>query len=359
MSGNLFSTTGNSAGEWVTAHCDGGSRGNPGPSGYGAVLEDDKGCVLAELSEFVGIQTNNFAEYSGLLGVLKWAVHNNVRRLRVISDSELMVKQMQGKYKVASPILRPLWEEARRLSHRMESFEIRHTLRGGNKDADRLANKAMDRGMGRAPALTPEKTVKSRQISSAVARFGEKTARPTSESPEPPVAKPASQPDRKLSGRQVFNSREEAFGPAVPSGRASTSAKRAPAPTAPVPALAKHSPKPAPQAPAHPPSAHAVESAPVHSSPFLLSAIPAPPPTTPKKRVAAPEQAPVPAPARATIAPPPHAVATAPVSRPAAPAPKPVAKPARTVLEGYVKGGVVHLVEGELPDGVFVKIIFE
>ena len=119
-----------------TAHCDGGSRGNPGPSGYGAVIEDAKGQVVAELSEFLGIQTNNYAEYSGLIAVLKWAV-------------ELMVKQMQGKYKVASPILRPLFEEARKLSRSIASFEIRHTLRGGNKQADKLANDAMDKGMGR------------------------------------------------------------------------------------------------------------------------------------------------------------------------------------------------------------------
>jgi ribonuclease HI len=72
-----------------------------------------------------------------------------VKHLRVVSDSELMVKQMQGKYKVASPILRPLFEEARKLSRTIASFEIRHTLRGGNKQADKLANDAMDKGMGR------------------------------------------------------------------------------------------------------------------------------------------------------------------------------------------------------------------
>ena len=131
------------------AHCDGGSLGNPGPSGYGAVIEDANGRVVAELSEYLGIQTNNFAEYSGLLGVLRWAIEHGAKRLRVISDSELMVKQMQGKYKVASPILRPLFEEARKLSRRTASFEIRHTLRGGNKEADRLANEAMDKGMGK------------------------------------------------------------------------------------------------------------------------------------------------------------------------------------------------------------------
>ncbi len=133
-----------------TAHCDGGSRGNPGPSGYGAVIEDSKGRVVAELSEFLGIQTNNYAEYAGLLGVLKWAVEHKVKRLRVVSDSELMVKQMQGKYKVKSPGLRPLFEEARRLTRNIASFEMRHTLRGGNKQADRLANEAMDKGMGRS-----------------------------------------------------------------------------------------------------------------------------------------------------------------------------------------------------------------
>jgi probable phosphoglycerate mutase len=137
-------------GERFTAHCDGGSRGNPGPSGYGAVIEDASGRIVAELSEYLGIQTNNFAEYSGLLAVLQWAIKNGAKSLRVISDSELMVKQMKGLYKVKSPILRPLWEEARRLSRNLASFEIRHTLRGGNKQADRLANDAMDKGMGRS-----------------------------------------------------------------------------------------------------------------------------------------------------------------------------------------------------------------
>jgi ribonuclease HI len=137
---------------WYTAHCDGGSRGNPGPAGYGAVVEDPKGHIVARLSEFLGRQTNNFAEYKGLLAVLGWAREHGARRLRVVSDSELMVKQMKGQYKVASPGLRPLWEEARQLARQLERFEMRHTLRGGNKEADRLANDAMDKGMGRPSA---------------------------------------------------------------------------------------------------------------------------------------------------------------------------------------------------------------
>jgi probable phosphoglycerate mutase len=146
-SGNLFDGGYAQAGGMITAHCDGGSRGNPGPAGYGAVIEDANGQVLARLSEFLGMQTNNYAEYSGLLGVLKWALEHGHTRLKVVSDSELMVKQMQGKYKVGSPVLRPLWEEARALTRKLERFEIGHTLRGGNKEADKLANEAMDKGM--------------------------------------------------------------------------------------------------------------------------------------------------------------------------------------------------------------------
>ena len=140
------------AGGWYTAHCDGGSRGNPGPAGFGAVIEDPKGQVIARLSEFLGRQTNNFAEYKGLLAVLEWANEHGIRQVRVISDSELMVKQMKGQYKVASPALKPLWEQAKMRAKELERFEIRHTLRGGNQEADRLANEAMDRGMGRSAA---------------------------------------------------------------------------------------------------------------------------------------------------------------------------------------------------------------
>ena len=153
MSGNLFDerAEGVTNGDGLTAHCDGGSRGNPGPAGYGAVLEDEQGRVVARLSEFLGIQTNNYAEYAGLLACLRWALEHGYKRLRVVSDSELMVKQMKGQYKVASPGLKPLWEEAKRLSRQLEKFEMGHTLRGGNKEADRLANEAMDRGMGKKP----------------------------------------------------------------------------------------------------------------------------------------------------------------------------------------------------------------
>jgi probable phosphoglycerate mutase len=229
MSGNLFDSPASPAGgELFTAHCDGGSRGNPGPSGYGAVVEDAQGRTVARLSEFLGIQTNNYAEYSGLLAVLRWAVEHGAKRLLVVSDSELMVKQMQGKYKVASPVLRPLYDEARKMARRIEGFEIRHTLRGGNKEADALANEAMDKGMGKT--MSGASGVSGVSGASGVSR----------------ASAAAANPYGKLE--------------------------------------------------------------------------------------------------------------TTPVSRPAQP---PAAKPVRQILDGYVKGGVVHLLEGELPDGIFVKIIRE
>jgi len=139
----------------IVAYCDGGSRGNPGPAGFGVYIQDATGGVLAELSEYLGKRTNNFAEYSGLLAALEFAVTKGHKKLRVVSDSELMVKQMKGQYRVNSPDLRPLFEEARRRTLQLERFRIEHVLRDKNRHADRLANLAMDRGMGRAPAASP------------------------------------------------------------------------------------------------------------------------------------------------------------------------------------------------------------
>jgi ribonuclease HI len=141
--------------EWISAHCDGGARGNPGPAGYGALIQDSEGNLIAELSEFLGFKTNNFAEYSGLLGCLQFALENGHTRLKLVSDSELMVKQIQGKYQVKSPDLKPLYEEAKRRIAKLDGFQISHALRHKNKDADRLANDAMDRGMNKASSAAP------------------------------------------------------------------------------------------------------------------------------------------------------------------------------------------------------------
>ncbi len=128
------------------AHVDGGARGNPGPAGYGVAIEDAEGHPVAELSEYLGHHTNNYAEYQGLIAALRYAGENGIKTLKVISDSELMVRQMKGIYKVRHPELRKLYDEAQQLVRQLERFEIRHAMREQNRTADRLANEAMDRG---------------------------------------------------------------------------------------------------------------------------------------------------------------------------------------------------------------------
>jgi len=142
---DLFAPPQQSA-EYLVAYVDGGARGNPGPAGFGVRIENQNGEKVTELSEYLGRQTNNFAEYSGLIAALEYAIAHNYRGLRVISDSELMVRQIKGIYKVRNENLRPLYERAKALIHKLDYFEIGHVLRGKNKDADRLANEAMDRG---------------------------------------------------------------------------------------------------------------------------------------------------------------------------------------------------------------------
>jgi probable phosphoglycerate mutase len=183
------------ANTFITAYCDGGSRGNPGPSGYGVSIEDEAGRPIAELSEFLGVKTNNFAEYSGLLAALEYALEHGHPRLRVVADSELMVKQMKGQYRVNSPDLRPLWEEAKRRVAGLERFEIQHVLRGKNKRADALANQAMDRGTGK----TVKQVSATEQMSFAATRPHLVTsATAKSQSAErPPAAKTSQKPTLK------------------------------------------------------------------------------------------------------------------------------------------------------------------
>lgn len=140
---------------YLIAYIDGGARSNPGPAGYGVVFEDEVGRPVATLSEYLGRQTNNYAEYSGLLAALNYTLRHGFRALKVVSDSELMVKQINGEYKVSSPTLKELHERAMKLIDQLECFEIRHVLREKNREADRLANMAMDRGIAKmAPAVT-------------------------------------------------------------------------------------------------------------------------------------------------------------------------------------------------------------
>jgi ribonuclease HI len=127
----------------MTVYIDGGSRGNPGPAGYGVQVVDD-GNVVAELYESLGLATNNVAEYRGLLAALAWAVDHGVSALHVKSDSELLVKQLKGQYRVKNPGLQPLYQDALALIARIGRVSFEHVRREFNREADRLANQAMD-----------------------------------------------------------------------------------------------------------------------------------------------------------------------------------------------------------------------
>jgi ribonuclease HI len=142
---------------YLVAHIDGGARGNPGPAGYGAVIEDEVGRPVVELSDYLGKQTNNYAEYSGLLAALTYTTRHGFKALKVYSDSELMVKQITGQYKVSNPSLKELHAKAIKLIEDLEAFEINHVPREQNREADWLANRAMDLGMKGQNATVAQK----------------------------------------------------------------------------------------------------------------------------------------------------------------------------------------------------------
>jgi ribonuclease HI len=133
----------------ATLFTDGGARGNPGPAAYGYVLEDADGNTLAAHGEAIGIATNNVAEYSALLAGLEKAAELGVTELDVVSDSELMVRQMLGQYKVKNEALRGLWEDAHTLARRIGPVGYRNVRREHNQLADRLVNEALDAAAGR------------------------------------------------------------------------------------------------------------------------------------------------------------------------------------------------------------------
>jgi ribonuclease HI len=130
----------------IVAYIDGGSRGNPGPAGYGVRIEDGQAMLVEELRGTLGVATNNVAEYHGLLAALAWATERGVASLEIRSDSELLVKQMLGVYRVRNPGLQPLHQKARLLAARVGRVRFQHVRRELNKEADRLANEAMDEG---------------------------------------------------------------------------------------------------------------------------------------------------------------------------------------------------------------------
>ena len=134
------------------ANIDGGSRGNPGPAAYGAVIRDPTGEIVAKLKKYIGQNSNNVAEYFGLIAALDYAETHGIRALRVLSDSELLVKQMRGQYRVKSEDLRPLFERARKMAQALALFRIEHVFREQNREADALVNQALDETSRSNPA---------------------------------------------------------------------------------------------------------------------------------------------------------------------------------------------------------------
>jgi probable phosphoglycerate mutase len=171
----------------IVAHIDGGSRGNPGPAAYGVAIKTPQGQAVTTLAKFIGETTNNFAEYQGLLAALEYALSHGYPRLRVLTDSELMARQISGRYKVRSPDLKPLHEKAQALIARLESFSIKHVYREQNREADRLANQAMDdaeRGKGPTSPSHHPLIPSLREDGSAKHRVVEGAA-PASQAPAP------------------------------------------------------------------------------------------------------------------------------------------------------------------------------
>jgi len=169
------------------ANIDGGSRGNPGPAAYGVVIRDGRGEIVAKLKKYIGRMTNNVAEYYGLIAAMDYAQSHGIRALRIESDSELLVKQMRGQYKVKSEDLRPLFERAQKMSKAFDSFRIEHVYREQNREADALANEALDETEGKASG-------------SAAGKKTESSGSKTSASPKPESVSSKPEP-RKIQAR--------------------------------------------------------------------------------------------------------------------------------------------------------------
>jgi ribonuclease HI len=130
--------------ESLHLHIDGASRGNPGEAGFGVYVTTPEGAPVAELYGYLGRATNNVAEYQALIHALRYALAKGARRVEVFSDSELVVRQMAGDYRVKHPDMVPLYGEATRLRSRFDQARLTHVRRALNRDADRLANRALD-----------------------------------------------------------------------------------------------------------------------------------------------------------------------------------------------------------------------
>lgn len=136
----------------IRVFVDGGARGNPGPAGLGVYAATAEGVTLAELYAFLGDATNNVAEYAALIVALEWATASRHEEVSLFSDSQLLVRQFNGQYRVRSAGLLPLFRRSRALGRRIASLQVSHVPRTENKDADALANRAMDEHSGNVPS---------------------------------------------------------------------------------------------------------------------------------------------------------------------------------------------------------------
>lgn len=127
----------------VIIHSDGVSRGNPGAAAIGATIKDEQGTTIARISQRIGRTTNNQAEYGAIIAALEEATRLGIRHVELNSDSELVVKQIRGEYRVKKATLKPLFQRVKRLQSSLESFAINHIPREQNMEADRLANSAL------------------------------------------------------------------------------------------------------------------------------------------------------------------------------------------------------------------------
>ena len=127
----------------VVIHSDGVSRGNPGPAAIGAIIRDERGRLLASISQPIGRATNNQAEYRAIIAALEKVLALGARQVELNSDSELMVRQIKGQYRVRKEALRPLYQRVKELQSRLEGFTIKHIPRQQNREADKLANAAL------------------------------------------------------------------------------------------------------------------------------------------------------------------------------------------------------------------------
>jgi len=169
-SGRLFAEPDSSSARLdgvYTANIDGAARGNPGPASYGVVLRRPDGTPLESLGKYIGRHTNNVAEYYALIAALDYAAANGIKRLRVKSDSQLIVNQMKGLYKVKHPDLRPLHERAKKMAAGLEAFTIQYVPREQNRDADAAANAALDSTGGGKPAFASEQESAHRNVADA------------------------------------------------------------------------------------------------------------------------------------------------------------------------------------------------